>query len=103
VFVTVTTPLMLFGATRSGPVRFQDVIRHVTPFALQSALIYASLLFIKRHLNLGEAGQVVLISGLSILSFSILALFSASERKLFRDLLSLAATKLKARRSTAPK
>ena len=45
-FVLVQTPLVLYGALRSGPVRPIDMVRAIAPATLAAALTYAVIRYV---------------------------------------------------------
>ena len=87
-FVLLTTPLMLYGATRSGPVQTRDVIRSGCSFALRGAIVYVSIVAIDRYLP-DDLLKVVVVIVFSYTACFGLALLSSGERQLLREFIAL--------------
>ena len=60
VFVLITTPMVLYVATRSGPVHYKDLLRHGTPLVIWSAITYAVLVLLEPHLKVPALAQIAL-------------------------------------------
>ena len=65
VFVFITTPLMLYAATRRGPVTPMDLLRCVFPFILRSGAVYALLFWAQQHINLPGIFAITAMTALS--------------------------------------
>jgi PST family polysaccharide transporter len=64
----IRAPIALWWATRTGPVRLQDVGEAAVPFVMSALLVFASVWFVDRRLS----SEPVLMLGLSIpLSYGI--------------------------------
>ena len=83
-YVFVTTPLMLFGATRKGPVSLADAVNCSVPFAIESIIVYAVLTLGLRGSALHDIPRVIVATLLSYGFFVGLALVSAANRQLLR-------------------
>jgi PST family polysaccharide transporter len=83
-FVFLTTPLMLFGASRSGPVRLADIARCALPFVVVGFAVYAALRFGLASLGLRGLAQIVAATLASYALFVLLSLTSRSNRQLMR-------------------
>jgi polysaccharide transporter, PST family len=91
VFVLGTSPLMLYGATRSGPVHFRDLVRCGVPFAGKAAFVYAMLWVAERYIVLDSLGQIVVVTVLSYGGVVGLSLLSSGDRQFLRDAIRAAA------------
>jgi PST family polysaccharide transporter len=85
-FVLVTTPLMIYGATRSGPVRARDLLGSASSFTLVSAIVYVVLVAAAPYIADGLS-QIVVAAIVSYGFFAGLVLRSAADRHLVRELL----------------
>ena len=83
-FVFLTTPLMLYRASRSGPVGLADLLRCAVPFIVVGLAVYAMLWFGVASLGLHGLVQIVLATILSYLLFIGLSLVSPSNRRLLQ-------------------
>jgi PST family polysaccharide transporter len=81
-FLLITTPLILFGASRSGPVRAADIVRCAAPFVAVGPVVYAVLLLDRAWLGLGGILQIVAATVLSYGLFVCLSLASKPNRQL---------------------
>ena len=81
-FVVLTTPLMLYAATRSGPVRGRDLVRCTASFILRGALVSAMLILVEHHVSERAITQLLTATVLSYGMFFAFALISRSERPL---------------------
>lgn len=81
-FLLITTPLVLFGASRSGPVRAADIIRCATPFVAVGVVVYGVLLLDRAWLGLGGILQIAVATSLSYGLFVCLSLASKPNRQL---------------------
>ena len=61
VFVLITTPMVMYGATRTGPVHYRDLLRCGAPFVVRSALVYGLLLLIEQHLAVPALAEIFII------------------------------------------
>jgi PST family polysaccharide transporter len=83
-FVFLTTPLMLFGASRSGPVRLADIAKCAVPFVLAGLAVYAVLRFGVASLGLRGLAQIAVATLASYALFILLSLASRPNRQLMR-------------------
>lgn len=81
-FAFLSTPLLLFAASRRGPVRLGDIVRCAIPFILETVLIYAVLRFGLDRLPLYGLFRVVAGVLLSYGLFVGIACISADNRRL---------------------
>ncbi len=81
-FVFLTTPLLLYAATRRGPVRPRDIIRCSLPFIAATLLVYAILVFGLGGLALHGFARIIVATLLSYGLFVGLALASKANRLL---------------------
>lgn len=81
VFVLVTTPLVLFGATRCGPVGWRDLAHASIPFVFQGTVILVMLQWQKGHALPGIA-QVIAASALCLLVLGLTCLAIPTQRHL---------------------
>jgi PST family polysaccharide transporter len=88
-FVLLTTPLMLYGATRFGPVQVRDLIRGGASFAARGATVYAMLVVAEHYLPIYGIFWIVVATLFSYAGFFGLALLSQRDRELFREARSL--------------
>jgi PST family polysaccharide transporter len=84
-FVLLTTPLMLYGATRFGPVQGRDLIRCVASFAARGATVYAMLVVAEHYLAIYGLARIVVATLFSYAGFFGLALLSQRDRELLRE------------------
>jgi PST family polysaccharide transporter len=82
-FALLTTPLLLFGATRSGPVRPRDFLSFAAPFAFAGIVTYAVLVFGLRQVALPGVMRLVAATLVSYTLVTALCLVSAENRRLF--------------------
>ncbi len=80
VFVLITTPLVLYVATRSGPVHYRDLLRHGAPFVVRSILIYALLAAISHHLPFPAVVHIAIDVVVAYGTMIGLCLFSGEDR-----------------------
>jgi polysaccharide transporter, PST family len=82
-FTLLTTPLVLWGATRVGPVSGRDLVTVAVPIALQSSFAYLAL---RAQSQMGVAGvpQLILATITCYSVFAISALAMPQQRSLFR-------------------
>lgn len=83
-FVFITTPLMLYRASRSGPVALADLIRCAVPFVAVGLAVYAVLWLGIARLGLHGVVQIAVATILSYSLFVVLSLFSPSNRRLLQ-------------------
>jgi PST family polysaccharide transporter len=81
VFVFGTTPLVLYGATRRGPVRFGDLVRCGMPFAMRATAVYMLLLAAQHYLTMKGFERIALTTLLSYGGVLTLSLLSSQERR----------------------
>ena len=81
VFVLVTTPLVVFGATRSGPVRVRDMVALLATFAIEGAVVYGALSFEVRALSLSGLVQIIVASVIAYGGFALLTMAIPVERR----------------------
>jgi PST family polysaccharide transporter len=81
VFVFGTTPLVLYGATRRGPVRFEDLVRCGIPFAMRATAVYTLLLAAQHYLTMKGFERIALTTLLSYGGVFTLSLLSSQERR----------------------
>jgi len=82
-FVFLTTPLLLFGATRRGPVRRRDLLSFGTPFVLAGIAAYAVLVFGFRQVPLQGVLRLIVVTLASYALVVGFCLISAENRRLF--------------------
>ena len=82
-FALLTTPLLLFGATRSGPVRPRDFLSFAAPFAFAGIVTYGVLVFGLRQVALPGVMRLVVVTLVSYTLVTALCLISAENRRLF--------------------
>lgn len=87
-FVFVTTPLILFAATRSGPVRPFDLMRCLAPFLFAGLIAYLALEFGLKRTEFGGLGQIIIATMVSYGLFVGISLISEGNRNLLRGGLS---------------
>ena len=58
-FACIQTPLVMYGATRAGPVRHGDLIGCVIPFVVASAVAFGALILISSFLILPEFHRIL--------------------------------------------
>ena len=100
-FVLVTTPLMIYGATRSGPVRASDMVRLVAPFTCWSIIVFCTLIAVTYYTTLDGFTLILISTLLSYGAFLGFALARRSERQLLHDVLDTTAALVR-KRSKAP-
>lgn len=83
-FVFITTPLMLYRASRSGPVGLADLVRCAVPFIAVGMAVYAVLWLGIARLGLHGLVQIAVATILSYSLFVGLSLFSPSNRRLLQ-------------------
>lgn len=84
VFASITTPVMLRGATRTGPVTQKDLFLAVSPFFAQAAI--TSLVLINlRKLHLAPFYMLAIASVSSYCCFLLVGLVDLGQRTLLRD------------------
>jgi PST family polysaccharide transporter len=88
-FVLLTTPLMLYGATRSGPVQVRDLMRCGASFAAKGATVYAMLVVAEHYLAIYGLARIVVATLFSYAGFFGLALLSPRDRQLLREAIGL--------------
>ena len=81
-FVFLTTPLMLLGATRSGPVRPRDLLHFGAPFVFAGASAYAVLVLGLRSAPLQGPLRLAVVILVSYALVAGLCLVSAENRRL---------------------
>jgi polysaccharide transporter, PST family len=81
-FVFLTTPLMLFGATRSGPVRPRDLLHFGAPFVFAGASAYAVLVLGLRSTPLQGPLRLAVVIPVSYALVTGLCLVSGENRRL---------------------
>jgi polysaccharide transporter, PST family len=81
-FVFLTTPLMLLGATRSGPVRPRDLLHFGAPFVFAGTCAYAVLMLALRSAPLQGALRLAVVIVISYALVTVLCLVSAENRRL---------------------
>jgi PST family polysaccharide transporter len=86
VFALITTPLMLYKATRKGPVSHNDLYRVVLPFIFSGAAIYAVLLAMKASLALTGLAEIVLATVVAYGGFTLLILILPGGARFIDDL-----------------
>lgn len=84
-YVLLTTPLMLYGATRFGPVQVRDLVRCGASFAARGAIVYAMLVVAEHYLAIYGIAWIVAATLFSYAGFFGLALLSQRDRELFRE------------------
>jgi PST family polysaccharide transporter len=75
-FVLVTTPLMLYTATRIGPVGMRDILRFLIPAALFAAATYGILVYLDFTLHFGGFLKLVALTSVSYGAFAGLILLT---------------------------
>ena len=88
-FVFVTTPLVLFGASRRGPVRPADLIRCLAPFTFAGLIVYGVLEFGLERMALTGLIQIVAATAISYGLFVGISLTGKGNRRLLRGGLRL--------------
>jgi len=81
-FALLTTPLLLFGATRSGPVRPRDFLSFAAPFVFAGVVTYAVLVFGLHQIPLQGIERLVAATLTSYGLVTTLCLVSAENRRL---------------------
>lgn len=81
-FVFLTTPLLLFGATRHGPVRRRDILSFGMPFIFAGAFAYAVLAFGLRQMPLQGVLRLVVVTLISYVLATALCLIAPENRRL---------------------
>lgn len=81
VFVLVTTPLVVFGATRSGPVRIRDMAALIATFTIEGALVYAMLSFEAKVFPLLGLAQIISATLMAYGGFALLTMAIPTERR----------------------
>ncbi|WP_169799538.1 lipopolysaccharide biosynthesis protein [Novosphingobium lentum] len=81
VFVLVTTPLVVFGATRSGPVRTRDMAALLATFSIGGALVYAMLLVEAHAFPLRGLAQIIVATLVAYGGFAMLTMAIPAERR----------------------
>jgi hypothetical protein len=81
VFVVITTPLVLGGATCRGPVSRRDLFEVMLPMAMQSALAYGALT-VQHRLGFTGLSQLVLATFTCMAVFALLGCFVPQQRRL---------------------
>ena len=86
VFVIITTPLVLYGATRSGHVGSLDIVRQGTPFFIQAVLLYVFLILFRR-IEPGQGNLMHVVQGviLSCGGFLLISLLNPATRKILNE------------------
>jgi PST family polysaccharide transporter len=84
-FVFITTPLMILGASRRGPVRPSDMARCIAPFIVEGAIVYATLVLGVSQLPLGGVLKLVVATVVSYVLFIGLSLVDEANRQLLRN------------------
>jgi len=84
-FVFVTTPLMLFGATRKGPIRTRDISWCSALFIVNGLLVYAVLIVGVNRTPLQGLFKIVVVTLISYSLFLCLSLVSKANRQLLRS------------------
>lgn len=85
-FVLVTTPIMLFRATRSGPVSYKDVLRCVLPCIVCGVVTYGLLELAGGVLVSGALIKLFLLTSLAYGGFAALTLLMPGGWSYFQDL-----------------
>ncbi|RYY06763.1 MAG: hypothetical protein EON55_22660 [Alphaproteobacteria bacterium] len=84
-FMFVSAPLMLYGATRTGPVRFGDII--LTCLAsVAPGLLVVGIDHLVRKVGLAPILQLIVMGPLTYATFATFILFVASQRLLARNI-----------------
>ena len=81
VFVLITTPLVLFGATRSGPVRLGEIGAIIFTFATEGALVYMILLFQSSTSPLSGLSQIIAATFVAYGVFGLFTVVIPQERR----------------------
>ena len=81
VFVLVTTPLVLFGATRLGPVSARDMATLLATFSIESGLIYVVLSLQAQRLPLLGLPQIVFATLIAYSGFGVITMAIPVERR----------------------
>jgi PST family polysaccharide transporter len=82
-YALLTTPLLLLGATRRGPVQPKDLLFVATPFVFAGIVTYAVLVFSLRRIPLQGLERLGAITLVSYALVTALCLVSAENRRLF--------------------
>jgi polysaccharide transporter, PST family len=88
-FVLLTTPLMLYGATRFGPVQVRDLVPCAASLAAKGATVYAMLVVAGHYLAIHGLVWIVVATLFSYAGFFGLALLSPRDRQLLREAIGL--------------
>ena len=99
-FVLITTPAVLWGATRGSAVRYRDLAR-ITTLVAAEAIVTAGLLLLQRQLDWTGIGQLLVASVMAFGVFAIGAAFISSQRRLLSRMIRLSLATLKSRSRTA--
>ena len=83
-FVFINTPLMLYRASKSGPVGLADLVRCGVPFVAAGLVVFAVLWLGVARLGLHGVVQIAVATFLSYSLFVALSLFSPSNRRLLQ-------------------
>jgi PST family polysaccharide transporter len=94
-FVGLTTPLMLYSATRTGPIPFRRLASYGAGFATQSGAVCAILLFVKSQLAIQGLLQIAVVGALAYILTFAFALLRRGDRELFWDVWKSASGMLK--------
>lgn len=81
VFVLVTTPLILFGATRHGPVQTTNLVVLISTFIIQGAIVSTMLLFQNKLFLQSGLEQIFISTILSYGGFAVLTMVIPAERR----------------------
>lgn len=85
VFVIITTPLFLYGATRCGPVQFRDLVQCTIPFVLLSVVTYLGLFFLARSFAVTPLITVTICTLFSYAAFLVFAMLTPNGRQVFGE------------------
>ena len=83
-FVFISTPMLLYAATREGPVRPQDIAACAFPFVIQTALVYAVLIFGFGAMPISGFARILIVTAVSYFLFLGLSLIVPANRQLLR-------------------
>ncbi len=81
-FVFLTTPLLLVGATRRGPVRPTDLLSFAMPFLFAGIGTYAVLVFVLRQAPIEGLARLIVVTLIAYVLVTILSLVSAENRRM---------------------
>jgi PST family polysaccharide transporter len=83
-FVLVQTPLVLFGATRTGPVSLRSVLLAILPFVCCGVVAYSALALVLRTLELSNVAELTVGILTCYGTFVVLLFLFPSERENFK-------------------